>query len=67
MSRTARTCASCTHFPRTALECIGVGECAMFERPAGFDYPACILHDLARDHHERKPLVARLVEAQNKS
>jgi hypothetical protein len=56
-----RTCASCEKFPLAGFE-TGTATCAIFERLVEHSDKACVLHDLARDHVQRKAAVVRLVE-----
>lgn len=54
-----RTCASCAKFPLAGIEA-GTAQCAIFDKPAEAGDRACVLHDLASDHKQRKSLVLRL-------
>lgn len=56
----AATCASCSRYPREALETDGAGTCAIFEKPVTHDYPACVLYEPAGDKPQRYELVLRL-------
>lgn len=61
------TCASCTRFPRAALEGDGRGFCSGWDEQRSFDYPACVLHMGSKSEDERKlrrDLVERLKNEQ---
>lgn len=66
MRRDPTYCASCTEYPLPqAAESGGKAYCEWFgER--GWDYPACVLHNRAKDYEQRKSIVIKLMEQQKK-
>lgn len=59
-----QSCASCTRFPRVALEGDGKAVCTGLEEERGFDCPACPLHNNAKgeDLRARRILADKLKE-----
>lgn len=58
------TCASCTHFPRQALESSGPVECGHRELVTAWDHRACVLHSGVKraERDARRPMVAALMK-----
>lgn len=61
MRRDPTYCASCASYPLAQAEKTGRAVCEWFG-DRGWNYPACVLHDPAKDRENRKAIVIRLMK-----